>query len=87
MFQRVEGFSGIDTLSFYYTVCPFCNGVVGGIGVFGHTDADMMLLQRFHILVATVLHSAVRMVDERVGKDVSGLGDGLFQSLLSDGGT
>ena len=80
--QAVEGFPGIDTLSFYYTVCPFCNGVVGRIGVFGHADADMVLAERFHILVATVLHSTVRVVDKCVGQDVSGLRDDLFQSLL-----
>ena len=42
MFQAVEHSSRIDTFSFYYTVGPFCYGIVSRIGIFSHADTDMM---------------------------------------------
>ena len=80
--QAVEGFPGIDTLSFYYTVCPFCNGVVGRIGVFGHADADMVLADdNFATIVAAVAQG--RRIYDNIRKAIQFLLGSNLSEVLS----
>ena len=34
----------VDSFLFYYTIHPFCNGIVGKLGVLDHTDGDVVWL-------------------------------------------
>ena len=64
MLKRIEALLAVDTFHLYYTVGTLCDGVVRGLVVLCHGDADPIRLQHGHVGIATVLHTAVGVMDQ-----------------------
>ena len=49
---------------FYYSIYPFCYGILIRITRNGHTDLDVVAFQQADIFLAAVLYSPIRMMDQ-----------------------
>ena len=75
----------VDSFLFYYTIHPFCNGIVGRLGVLGHTDGDVVLVECINIQITTVLHSPVRMMNQPGQILLACLVDSIGQGIQCNG--
>lgn len=63
------------------SVHPLRHTVVRRIAVLGHTDADMVRFEARNVLITTVLHPAVGMMDCAAQVAAAGIPNSLLQSL------
>lgn len=90
LFHALKMFLAVNPFLLDDAVHPLGNGIVRRLVVFRHADGYMMLLKHRYIIVATILHAAVGMMDQAF-QGVSSfrcvsLFYGLLQSLQGDGG-
>ena len=78
MFDTMIRLAGIDLLRLDDSVYPFSHSVVRRLVVLGHTDTDMVLLKNRHIIVTTILHSTVGVMDQTVQRHASRIGNRHF---------